>query len=107
MPVFLPMPLATPSAWRGARGTARRYAGRTVAAGVPGAAAGVAHLCVQFAEPLDGQEMVLPSRAHAIRADEFEEGFEVAEDGSGTTGVDRLLSKHLSVAFIGHDGLLV
>jgi hypothetical protein len=51
-------------------------------------------------------KMVLPRRADALRADEFEEGLEVAEDRSGTAGVDPLPTKHLSVAIFGHDGPL-
>ena len=69
---------------------------------------GVAHLRVQLAEPFQGQEMVLPRRANAIRADEFEEGFEVAEDRSGTAGVDLLPVQHLSVAtLLGHHRFVV
>ncbi len=64
---------------------------------------GVAQLRVQFGEPFEGQEMVLPRRAHAVRADEFEEGLEVAEDRSWTAGIDPLLLKYLRIALLGHD----
>ena len=99
MPVFLPMPLATPRRVARSNRYSPSIAGKDRCCG-RSRAGRKGWLIFASSSPSRsrGRKWYFPAARHAIRADEFQQGLEVAEDGSGTAGVDLLLLKYLSVA---------